>query len=31
VVVVGPAAIATELNRLFPQLTQWALSKGIGG
>lgn len=27
-VVVGPAAIATELNRLFPQLTQWALAKG---
>ena len=26
-VVVGPVAIATELNRLFPQLTQWALSK----
>lgn len=27
-VVVGPVAIATELNRLFPQLTQWALAKG---
>ena len=25
--VVGPAAMATELNRLFPQLTQWALAK----
>lgn len=25
--VVGVAAIATELNRLFPQLTQWALAK----
>ena len=25
-VVVGPVAIATELNRLFPQLTQWALA-----
>ncbi len=27
-VVVGPAVIATELNRLFPQLTQWALARG---
>ncbi len=27
--VVGPANVATELNRLFPQLTQWALAKGI--
>lgn len=27
-VVVGPVAIATELNRLFPHLTQWALAKG---
>ena len=27
-VVVGPAVVATELNRLFPQLTQWALAKG---
>lgn len=26
-IVVGPAAIATELNRLFPQLTQWALAQ----
>ncbi|MEO0535822.1 MAG: SDR family oxidoreductase [Cyanobacteria bacterium P01_A01_bin.123] len=26
-IVVGPAAIATELNRLFPQLTQWALAR----
>ncbi len=29
-VVVGPAAIATELNRLFPQLTQWALGRAVG-
>ena len=29
-VVVGPAAIATELNRLFPQLTQWALGRTVG-
>lgn len=28
-VVVGPTAIATELNRLFPQLTQWALGTVI--
>lgn len=28
-VVVGPAAIATELNRLFPQLTQWALGRAV--
>lgn len=28
-VVVGPAAIATELNRLFPQLTQWAIGKSL--
>lgn len=28
--VVGPVAVATELNRLFPQLTQWALAKGAG-
>ncbi|EDX83839.1 NAD dependent epimerase/dehydratase family [Synechococcus sp. PCC 7335] len=27
-VVVGVSAIATNLNRLFPALTQWALSKG---
>ncbi|MEM8503499.1 MAG: SDR family oxidoreductase [Cyanobacteria bacterium P01_D01_bin.1] len=27
-VVVGMSAIATSLNRFFPQLTQWALSKG---
>ncbi len=27
-VVVGPAVVATELNRLFPQLTQWALARG---
>ena len=27
-VVVGVSAIATNLNRLFPSLTQWALSKG---
>ncbi len=27
--VVGPLGIATELNRLFPQLTQWALAKGV--
>lgn len=27
--VVGPAAIATELNRLLPQLTQWALGKAV--
>ncbi len=27
-VVVGVSAIATNLNRLFPQITQWALSKG---
>ncbi|MEO0758440.1 MAG: SDR family oxidoreductase [Cyanobacteria bacterium J06648_16] len=26
--VVGPAAVATELNRLLPQLTQWVLAKG---
>ena len=26
--IVGPVGIATELNRLFPQLTQWALAKG---
>ncbi|MGD1856103.1 MAG: SDR family NAD(P)-dependent oxidoreductase [Leptolyngbyaceae cyanobacterium] len=25
--VVGPAMVATECHRLFPQLTQWALSK----
>ncbi|MBE7383840.1 MAG: SDR family oxidoreductase [Leptolyngbya sp. SIO1E4] len=30
-VVVGPTAIATELHRLFPQFTQWALSKGANG
>ena len=28
-IVVGPAAIATELNRLLPQLTQWALGKAV--
>ena len=27
-VVVGPAVVATELNRLFPQLTQWVLARG---
>ena len=27
-VVVGLAVVATELNRLFPALTQWALAKG---
>ncbi len=27
--VVGPVSVATELNRLFPQLTQWALAKGV--
>ncbi|MEM9804144.1 MAG: SDR family oxidoreductase [Cyanobacteria bacterium P01_D01_bin.56] len=27
-IVVGPTAIATELNRLFPQLTQWVLARG---
>lgn len=27
--VVGVSAIATELNRLFPQLTQWAMAKTI--
>ena len=28
-IVVGPAAIAIELNRLLPQLTQWALGKVV--
>lgn len=28
-VVVGPTVVATELNRLFPQLTQWALARGV--